>query len=81
MAETTELTLTIDVTAGAPLPGITIGSFTATYDGSPISLPATNQPASGNAGKILTLGATITITTAVGTGTNLPPFTITVIKE
>lgn len=74
-------TLFIDVTPGAPLPGLTIGSFTATCDGSTITLPASGQPSPGTAGKILTLGATITITTAVTTGTNLPPFTITVIKE
>jgi hypothetical protein len=73
--------LFIDVNPSGSLPGLTIGSFTATYDGSPISLPASGLPAPGSAGKILRLGATLTITTSVTTGTNLPGFTITVIKE
>ena len=63
------------------IPGITIGSFTASYDGSVISLPASGQPDPGGAGKTLRIGATLTIDSSVATGTHLPGFTVTIIKE
>ena len=71
----------IDVTPNGTIPGITIGSITASYDGSVISLPASGQPDPGGAGKTLRIGATLTIASSVATGTHLPGLTITIIKE
>ncbi len=73
--------LFIDVAPNGSIPGITIDSFTASYDGSVISLPASGLPAPGTAGKVLRVGASLTITSSVSTGTHLPGITITVIKE
>lgn len=70
----------IDVAANGTIPGLTIGSSTASYDGSVISLPASGQPNPGN-GKILRIGATLTIDSTVASGTHLPGITITIIKE
>ena len=73
-------TIFIDVAPNGTIPGITIGSFTASYDGSVISLPASGQPNPGN-GKILKVGATLTIDSTVANGNHLPGITITIIKE
>ena len=70
----------IDVAPSGTIPGLTIGSFTASYDGSVISLPASGQANPGN-GKILRIGATLTIDSTVANGTHLPGITITIIKE
>jgi hypothetical protein len=72
--------ISIDVAPNASIPGITIGSFTASYDGTVISLPATNQPDPGGPGKVLRIGATLTIDSSVATGSHLPGITITIIK-
>lgn len=72
--------ISIDVAPNGSITGLTIGSFTANYDGSNISLPATGQPNPGN-GKILRIGATLTIDSSVATGQHLPGLTITIIKE
>jgi hypothetical protein len=75
-------TISIDVAPNGSITGLTIGSFTANYDGSNISLPATGQPDPGaNPGKVLRIGATLTIDTSVATGQHLPGLTITIIKE
>ena len=73
-------TVFIDVAPSGTIPGLTIGSFTASYDGSVISLPASGQPNPGN-GKILRVGATLTIDSTVANGTHLPGLTITITKE
>ena len=71
----------IDVTAsGSPPPGITIGSFTATYQGSPITLPAFDLNPPTGQGSVLRVGATLTITSAVTPGTKLPGFAISIVK-
>lgn len=71
----------IDVAPNASIPGITIGTFTASYDGTVISLPASNQPDPGGQGKVLRVGATLTIDSSVATGSHLPGITITIIKQ
>ncbi len=71
----------IDVAPNGSIPGLTIGTFTASYDGSTISLPASGQPAPGNQGKVLRIGATLTIDSTVASGTHLPGIIITIIKE
>ena len=71
----------IDVAANGSIPGLTIGSFTASYDGSVISLPASGQPDPSGQGKVLRIGATLTIDSSVATGTPLPGITITIIRE
>ncbi len=73
--------LFIDVAPNGTIPGITIGSFTASYNGSVISLPASGQPDPGGGGMTLRRGATLTIDSSVATGTHLPAFTITIIRE
>ncbi len=71
----------IDVVANGSVPGITLGTITASYDGTVISLPASGQPDPGGAGKVLRVGATLTIDSSVATGSHLPGITITIIKE
>ncbi len=70
----------IDVSPNSSIPGITIGSFTASYDGSTITLPASGLANPAN-GKVLRIGATLTIDSSVATGSHLPGITITVIKQ
>jgi len=69
----------IDVTDTTTTTGLSLTSFTGTYDGNPITFPATNQPNPGVSGKILRVGATLNITSAVTPGVGInPTFDITV---
>ncbi|MEE9278858.1 MAG: DUF4402 domain-containing protein [Myxococcota bacterium] len=70
----------IDVAPNGSIPGLTMGSFTASYDGSVISLPASGQPNPAN-GKVLRIGATLTLDSSVASGQHLLGLTITIIKE
>jgi len=74
-------TLAIDINPGSVPAGITLGSFTATYDGFSITLPASGLAAPGAQGKVLRAGATLTVDSTVAPGSHTPGLVISVVKE
>jgi len=76
-----ETTISIDVQPVNNVPGLTLGSFTAVYDGATVSLPVSGHTPPSNIWRDLDLGATLTISSSVASGDHQPQFDINVNYE